>query len=95
MEGRNQKERGEEGMKSTGMVRKIDNLGRLVLPKETRDIMNLPEGTPMEFFIDGDSIILRKFQTGCTFCGSLDGLKEFGGQYVCEHCREVLRNKGV
>ena len=67
-------------MKVIGIVRKVDELGRVVLPKELRDTMELPENTPMEIFIDADKIILRKYQPGCTFCGSMDRLTEFGGK---------------
>jgi transcriptional pleiotropic regulator of transition state genes len=49
-------------MKSTGIVRKLDHLGRIVLPKELRRTLDLPEGTPMEIYIDGSRIVLRKYQ---------------------------------
>ena len=49
-------------MKSTGIVRKLDHLGRIVLPKELRRTLDLPEGTPMEIYIDGNRIVLRKYQ---------------------------------
>lgn len=81
-------------MKSIGIVRKVDKLHRYVIPQEICDTYGIQEGTPMEVFIDGDNIILRKYQTGCIFCDSMDGLKEFGGQYICEHCREQIR-KGL
>jgi transcriptional pleiotropic regulator of transition state genes len=79
-------------MKATGMVRKVDSLGRVVIPREICKIQGVElSKTAMEVFIAGDTIILRKFEQGCTFCGSMDGLKLFGGKQVCEHCREEIR----
>jgi transcriptional pleiotropic regulator of transition state genes len=66
----------------------------VVIPKELRNTMDLPEGTPMEFFVDGDNIIMRKYRASCEFCGGMDDLKPFGGKFVCGHCRDELR-KGL
>ena len=57
-------------MKSTGMIRKVDELGRIVIPKEIRDMFNIIEKDLMEIFIDGDNIILRKYEESCIFCGN-------------------------
>lgn len=57
-------------MKSTGIIRKVDELGRVVIPKEIRDMLNIVEKDLMEIFIDGDSIILRKYEESCIFCGN-------------------------
>lgn len=78
-------------MKSTGVVRKIDQLGRVVLPKELRDSMDLPVETPMEIFTDGDAIILRKYEPGCIFCGNADALKQYKGKNVCLVCMDQLK----
>jgi transcriptional pleiotropic regulator of transition state genes len=78
-------------MKSTGIVRKIDNLGRLVLPKELRDQLDLPEGTPMEVFIDGESIILSKYAPGCIICGEIEGVTEFKGKKICKTCLKEIK----
>jgi len=59
-------------LKATGIVRKIDNLGRLVLPKELRKTMNIDIKDPMEIYVDNDKIILKKYQPACIFCGSSD-----------------------
>jgi transcriptional pleiotropic regulator of transition state genes len=77
----------KEGLKvkSTGIVRKVDDLGRVVIPKETRKISGISEGTPLEIFIDGDKIILRKYAPGCIFCGE-DTKKMLKGKLVCEKC---------
>jgi transcriptional pleiotropic regulator of transition state genes len=54
-------------MKNTGIVRRVDQLGRVVLPKELRDVLGIEERTPLEIFTDGDTIILKKHKTACTF----------------------------
>ncbi|MBF8436435.1 AbrB family transcriptional regulator [Halanaerobiaceae bacterium Z-7014] len=82
-------------MKSTGIVREVDNLGRLVLPKELRTTMKLDFNDPMEFYKDGDNIILRKFNSGCSgchFCGSMENRTFFKGKFVCESCIEELKD---
>ena len=73
-------------MKSTGIVRNLDQLGRLVIPKETRKAFNLNDGDPIEMFTDGDEIILKKYNPGCHCCGSLDHLTEVLGLKICPKC---------
>lgn len=73
-------------MKSLGIVRSIDTLGRLVIPKELRKTMDLPTGTPMEIYTEGQAIIFKKYQPACIFCGSLDDVQEFKGKKVCKRC---------
>lgn len=74
-------------MKSTGIVRKIDELGRIVLPKEIRRARGLTHGTPMELFVDEDQIILRKYEPGCVLCGSVQNLKTHkSGKKICKKC---------
>ncbi|MDK8193745.1 AbrB/MazE/SpoVT family DNA-binding domain-containing protein [Paenibacillus sp. UMB7766-LJ446] len=73
-------------MKATGMVRRIDDLGRLVLPKELRKVRGIENGDPLEFFVDGDKIVLRKYQPGCVLCGNEDGLRLFHGKHICTTC---------
>ena len=75
-------------MKATGIVRKIDPLGRVVLPKELRNTMGLPEGTPMEIFTDADSIVIRKYQPTCAICGSSDIVERLAanGVKLCRRC---------
>lgn len=77
-------------MRSTGITRQLDNLGRIVLPMELRRVLDLKKKDSLEIFVEGDNIILRKYQPGCTFCGSMDGLMPFGGKHVCIHCRKVM-----
>jgi transcriptional pleiotropic regulator of transition state genes len=85
-------------MKSLGIVRRVDALGRVVLPKELRDTRDLPEGTPMEIFVDGEAIVLKKYSPGCVFCGSIDDSFDadtFKGKDICGKCREDLRKRGA
>lgn len=77
-------------MKATGIVRKIDPLGRIVLPMELRKIMELDEGTPIEILTSGDMVILRKYQRGCIFCGEAEGVESFQGKHICKECRKAL-----
>lgn len=77
-------------MKSTGIVRKVDELGRVVIPKELRKVLNINEKDPLEIYTDGEQIILKKYNPGCTFCGSMDDLIEFGGTYICKKCRKAI-----
>lgn len=80
-------------MKAIGITRKIDQLGRIVLPKELRRTMDLPTETPMEIFVDGNQIILKKYEPSCVFCGTVT-IDEYKGKKVCEKCVDELK-KGV
>ena len=72
-------------------MRKIDELGRVVLPIELRRTMNLEVRDPVEIFMDGDSIVLRKYEAACIFCGSSHQLTLFRGKQVCGECLRQLR----
>ena len=73
-------------MKDTGIVRNIDEMGRLVLPKEMRRKMDIESGDEIEFFAENDRIILRKFQPACLFCGGDASLVEYKGKRLCAKC---------
>ena len=78
---------------STGIVRSIDSLGRVVLPKELRTTYDITPDTPLEIFTDGDSIIMRKYhaQGSCVFCGDISpDAVLLHGKYVCPVCRKAL-----
>lgn len=77
-------------MKSTGMVRAIDNLGRFVLPKEIRNTMDLSVKDSLEIFVEGDKIILKKYMPACIFCGNADDVTFFKGKLVCAECSKAL-----
>ncbi|WP_029423551.1 AbrB/MazE/SpoVT family DNA-binding domain-containing protein [Alicyclobacillus macrosporangiidus] len=77
-------------MKSTGVVRRLDQLGRVVLPIELRRTLNIQEKDGLEIFTEGDRIILRKYEPGCIFYNEAEDVREFRGKMVCEKCREEL-----
>ena len=80
-------------MKSTGIVRGIDALGRIVLPKELRTSMHLDTDTKLEIFVDGDSIVLKKHRPAgsCDFCGEVDESSvQFAGYCICPACRRKI-----
>ncbi|WP_110930649.1 AbrB/MazE/SpoVT family DNA-binding domain-containing protein [Paenibacillus bouchesdurhonensis] len=83
-------------MKSTGIVRKVDNLGRIVLPKELRDTLGIAEQDPLEVFVDGDKIILRKYQPGCFFCEDTTELIFLFSKPVCSKCaKDITRIRNI
>ncbi len=73
-------------MKSTGIVRKIDELGRIVLPIEIRNTMNINSKDAIEIFVDEDKIILKKYEPACIFCGNADEVTYFKGKLICKDC---------
>lgn len=73
-------------MKATGIVRRIDDLGRVVIPKELRRAHFIEEGDPLEYFVEDDKIIIRKYQPGCLFCGNTESLHLFHGKQICKVC---------
>ena len=77
-------------MKSTGIVRKIDDLGRMVIPIELRKTMNIAKKDPMEIFVDGNRIVLTKYEPACIFCQNADDTVEFKGKVICKDCLENI-----
>ncbi|MBQ7901749.1 MAG: AbrB/MazE/SpoVT family DNA-binding domain-containing protein [Clostridia bacterium] len=80
-------------MKSIGIVREVDKLGRIVIPKELRRTMKMDSGDLVEIFVEGDSMVLRNYRPSCIFCGSSEMLGEFRGKPVCAACINDMRNK--
>jgi len=78
-------------MKSTGIVRNVDELGRIVLPIELRRSMHIAEKDPIEIYVEGNSIILRKHEESCAICGSSRGLTELRGKAVCAKCIKDIK----
>lgn len=78
-------------MKSTGIVRRVDELGRVVLPIELRRTLNIADRDSLEIYVDGEKIVLRKYEPACVFCGNLDDVGPFRGKNVCGDCLSVLR----
>ena len=77
-------------MKATGIVRKVDELGRIVLPIELRRTLNIEEKDALEIYVDGNSVILRKYAPTCVFCGSEEDISLFKGKNICGKCRKEL-----
>ena len=78
-------------MKSTGIVRPVDELGRIVLPKELRINMDINnKGDSVEIFIDDDKIVLKKYHPACIFCGNADDVVYMKGKLVCRNCVKEL-----
>ena len=80
-------------MKSTGMVRKVDELGRIVIPIEIRQNMDIKVKDPLEIFIDNDTIILRKYQPACIFCGNADNVIYFKDKRICSSGLEKIKTQ--
>jgi len=80
-------------MKATGIVRKVDELGRIVLPIELRRIMGIAEKDPLEIYVDGDTVVLKKYQAACIFCDSAHDVVNFKGKNICADCLKELAEK--
>jgi transcriptional pleiotropic regulator of transition state genes len=82
---------GDNLMKSTGIIRKVDELGRIVLPIELRRTLDIAERDELEIYMEGDRIILQKFEPSCIFCSSARDLVSYRGKNICQEC---VRNMG-
>ncbi|MBQ2603260.1 MAG: AbrB/MazE/SpoVT family DNA-binding domain-containing protein [Oscillospiraceae bacterium] len=80
-------------MKATGIVRRLDDLGRIVLPIELRRTLNLEIKDPVEIFTENDCVILKKFEPTCIFCGSSKEVTDFKGKTVCASCVKELKGE--
>ena len=79
--------------KARGMVRQGDELGRIVLPVELRRTMDIVEKDALEIYVDGNSIVLRKYRPSCIFCDSTKDVRTFRGRNVCPRCLRELRER--
>ena len=77
-------------MKSTGIVRKVDELGRVVIPKEIRNKLDIQEKDPLEIYVQEDCIILKKYESNCIFCGNTKNLIEYKEKLICKNCLNDL-----
>lgn len=77
-------------MKSTGIVRKLDDLGRIVVPMELRRVFGITPDDEIEIFVDEDRIILQKVEPKCVFCRTEDDLIEYKGKQICRPCLENI-----
>ena len=80
-------------MKSTGIVRNVDELGRIVIPKEMRTKMNIRSSDPIEIYVEGNRIILTKYEHACLFCGNGIELSSFKGKKICATCIEEIKSE--
>lgn len=78
-------------MKATGIVRPVDPLGRVVIPVELRRTLNIKTDDSLEVFVDGDYIMLRKYEPACIFCGNAKDVENIHGKNVCRNCLEELK----
>lgn len=80
-------------MKSTGIVRKVDELGRIVIPIELRRTLNIDIKDSLEIYVDGEQIILKKYEPACIFCGNARDVINYKGKNICENCLKELASE--
>ncbi len=78
-------------MRSVGIVRKVDELGRIVLPVELRRVLDIEEKDELEIFLDEDTIVLKKHEASCVFCSETQNLVEYRGRNVCKACIHEIK----
>jgi len=83
-------EKGGRALKSTGIVRKVDELGRVVIPIELRRTLGIEVKDALEIYVDGEKIILKKYEPACIFCGNADDVKLYMGRNICRECIEKM-----
>ena len=79
-------------MKSTGVVRKLDDLGRIVIPIELRRTMDIGLRDTLEIFVEDDKIILKKYHPACIFCNDARDVVYYKDKLICRNCLEQLKN---
>ncbi|HZK34063.1 MAG TPA: AbrB/MazE/SpoVT family DNA-binding domain-containing protein [Bacillota bacterium] len=80
-------------MKSTGIVRKVDELGRVVIPIELRRTLDIEEKDALEIYVDGEHIILKKYAPACIFCDNARNVTEYRGKKICDDCLDQMANR--
>lgn len=80
-------------MKATGIVRKVDELGRIVLPIELRRTLNIDIKDPLEIYVEGEQIVLKKYEPSCIFCGNAKDVMNYKGKNICKNCLKELKVK--
>lgn len=80
-------------MKSTGVVRKVDELGRIVIPVELRRTLGIDIKDALEIYVDGHEIILKKYEPACIFCGNARDVVNYNSKNICSECLEDLKNQ--
>lgn len=82
-------------MKSTGIVRRVDELGRVVIPIELRRTLDIAEKDALEIYVDGEQIILKKYEPACIFCGQAKDVISYRGKNICKKCFAELKEKDL
>lgn len=82
-------------MKSTGIVRNLDQLGRIVIPIEMRKQFDLGEKDPVEIYIEDNKIILKKHEPNCVFCGESQNIFSYKGKNICKQCVKNLEDNNI
>ncbi|MFZ7119718.1 MAG: AbrB/MazE/SpoVT family DNA-binding domain-containing protein [Eubacteriaceae bacterium] len=78
-------------MKSTGIVRKVDELGRIVIPIELRRTLDINIKDSLEIFVDGNYVVLKKYEPACIFCGNAKNVLNYKGKNICPECMSDLK----
>jgi transcriptional pleiotropic regulator of transition state genes len=86
---------GRNMLKSTGIVRKVDELGRVVIPIELRRTLNIAERDALEIYVDGEQIVLKKYEPACIFCGNAENVINYKGKNICKNCLEELKKTPI
>ncbi|HBQ95074.1 MAG: AbrB/MazE/SpoVT family DNA-binding domain-containing protein [Firmicutes bacterium] len=82
-------------MKSTGIVRRVDELGRVVLPIELRRTLQIEDKDSLEIYVDEEKIVLKKYEPACIFCGNAENIETFKGKNICQDCLKSLHIEAV
>lgn len=77
-------------MKATGIVRKVDELGRIVLPIELRRTLNIAEKDSLEIYVEESNVILKKYHPSCIFCGEALDVFTFKDKNICRTCASEI-----
>ncbi|MGD0153455.1 MAG: AbrB/MazE/SpoVT family DNA-binding domain-containing protein [Thermacetogeniaceae bacterium] len=87
--------RGRKILKSTGVVRKVDELGRVVIPIELRRTLGIAEKDALEIYVDREKIILKKYEPACIFCGNAEDVQHYRGKNICKECFREMAKEAV
>jgi transcriptional pleiotropic regulator of transition state genes len=79
-------------VKATGILRRVDEMGRVVIPKELRESLELKSEDSIEIFVENDKIVLQKYEKSCLFCDNTDNIIIYMGKRVCNSCLEEMDN---
>ena len=82
-------------MKSTGIIRRVDELGRVVIPMELRNNFEIAEKDQLEIFVEGSSIILKKFEPNCIFCGNSKKVTNYKDKLICNKCLKQINSLNI